>query len=95
MGQAGGVEAIALAGQGHGRHQLARGAGVGAIVVAWRNIRPTSFQARDLLVGRDDDLLGHVAYLGIGHDQHRQAIGFGEVESVDGQIEEFLGRVGR
>ena len=44
----------------------------------------------DLLGGRDDHLLMHVADRFIGHDEHRHAVGFRQVEGLYGQIETLL-----
>ena len=101
VGQAGDVDAVALPGDGHGRHVAVVlavfQAAIDAKAVRLHIAAPDLGPVDDLdLVGRGDDhLFGHVPHLGVGHDQNRRAVLFRQVEGADGQIEQFLGRRGR
>jgi hypothetical protein len=93
VGKAGDVELVALSRVRH-LGDLVAFAGIGQIVVdgllcvpAWNDF--------DLVRRRDHNFLRHVADDLIHHEHHGHAKIFGEIESLDRQVETFLGRVGQ
>ena len=95
MRQAGDVDAVSFAGSDH-RRDMAVFAGLAVTIDAkpvWLDVALAHLGTGVDFdrVGEDDYLLSHVAHLGVGHDQHRGAILFGQIKSADSQVKEFLG----
>jgi hypothetical protein len=94
VGQTGDVDAISFSSDGHWRDiAFPLPVPIDAKVIR-RDVSVTYLGPVDdlnFLRWGYDYFFGHVAYFGVGHDQHGGAIPFREIEGSDHQIKELLG----